>query len=210
MPPDFRPEALPAAHHLYCQLTGQSLRLGLDRERQWYEWLRAGFTLQRRPGVEIGELARDGLVTPHIEKPDEFAIRGKEERDAITIPVARAVEGAGRIALGLLQHILRIHRHLLGFIDAEEFAVDEKTIVRRAVGGGNLGDGVASEFGGIEAVVPGDDLPRGIERAQFRVNPLFPGQPFSLIATGRHGGECADVSGAVTDLFASAFEPKSA
>lgn len=34
-----------AAHQLYCQLTGQSLRLGFDRERQWYEWLRAGFTL---------------------------------------------------------------------------------------------------------------------------------------------------------------------
>jgi hypothetical protein len=33
-----------AAHQLYCQLTGQSLRLGFDRERQWYEWLRAGFT----------------------------------------------------------------------------------------------------------------------------------------------------------------------
>jgi len=46
MPPDFRPEQIPAAHQLYCQLTGQSLRLGFDRERQWYEWLRAGFTLQ--------------------------------------------------------------------------------------------------------------------------------------------------------------------
>ena len=35
-----------AAHQLYCQLTGQILRLGFDRERQWYEWLRAGFTLE--------------------------------------------------------------------------------------------------------------------------------------------------------------------
>lgn len=26
-------------------MTGQSLRLGFDRERQWYEWLRVGFTL---------------------------------------------------------------------------------------------------------------------------------------------------------------------
>ena len=31
------------AHQLYCQLTGQTLRLGFDRERQWFEWLRAGF-----------------------------------------------------------------------------------------------------------------------------------------------------------------------
>lgn len=38
------PDQIAAAHQLYCQLTGQTLRLGLDRERQWYEWLRAGFT----------------------------------------------------------------------------------------------------------------------------------------------------------------------
>src|SRR5215210_6387319 len=34
------------AHQLYCQLTGQTLRLGYERERQWYQWLHAGFTLQ--------------------------------------------------------------------------------------------------------------------------------------------------------------------
>jgi hypothetical protein len=34
------------AHQLYCQLTGQSLRLGFDRERMWYELLRAGFSPQ--------------------------------------------------------------------------------------------------------------------------------------------------------------------
>ena len=40
------PTAIAQAHHLYCQLTGQSLRLGFDRERMWYELLRAGFSLQ--------------------------------------------------------------------------------------------------------------------------------------------------------------------
>lgn len=35
-----------AAHQLYVQLTGQPLRLDWTRERQWYEWLQAGFTLQ--------------------------------------------------------------------------------------------------------------------------------------------------------------------
>src|SRR6266487_3943729 len=34
------------AHQLYCQLTGQSLRLGFDRERMWYELLRLGYSLQ--------------------------------------------------------------------------------------------------------------------------------------------------------------------
>jgi len=39
-------EQIASLHQLYCQLTGQSLRLGFDRERQWFEWLRAGFTPQ--------------------------------------------------------------------------------------------------------------------------------------------------------------------
>src|SRR5436853_6864215 len=38
-------EQIAAAHQLFCQLTCQNLCLGFDRERQWYEWLRAGFTL---------------------------------------------------------------------------------------------------------------------------------------------------------------------
>jgi hypothetical protein len=38
--------AIGQAHHLYCQLTGQSLRLGFDRERLWYELLRLGYSLQ--------------------------------------------------------------------------------------------------------------------------------------------------------------------
>ena len=37
---------IPQAHQLYCQLTGQTLRLGFDRERMWYELLRGGFTLE--------------------------------------------------------------------------------------------------------------------------------------------------------------------
>ena len=38
--------AIGQAHQLYCQLTGQTLRLGLDRERMWYELLRAGHSLE--------------------------------------------------------------------------------------------------------------------------------------------------------------------
>jgi hypothetical protein len=34
------------AHRLYTQLTGQSLTLRFDRERFWYEFLHAGFTLE--------------------------------------------------------------------------------------------------------------------------------------------------------------------
>jgi len=35
--------AIRATHELYCQLTGQKLTLGFDRERLWFEFLRAGF-----------------------------------------------------------------------------------------------------------------------------------------------------------------------
>ena len=34
--------AIGQAHQLYCQLTGQTLRLAFDRERMWYELLRLG------------------------------------------------------------------------------------------------------------------------------------------------------------------------
>jgi hypothetical protein len=35
---------LRTTHQLYCQLTGQKLSLRFDRERLWYEFLRAGFS----------------------------------------------------------------------------------------------------------------------------------------------------------------------
>ena len=62
MPPNFYLEQIPAAHQLYCQLTGQHLRLGFDRERQWFEWLRAGFTLQdlRRVVTYLQREIREG------------------------------------------------------------------------------------------------------------------------------------------------------
>jgi len=33
-------------HARYCRLNGQSLSLGFDRQRLWYEFLRAGFTAE--------------------------------------------------------------------------------------------------------------------------------------------------------------------
>ncbi len=44
--PRIDPLAIQQAHQLYGQLTGQTLGLHFDRERLWYEFLRAGFTLQ--------------------------------------------------------------------------------------------------------------------------------------------------------------------
>src|SRR5512147_1337046 len=74
------PEQITAAHQFYCQLTGQSLRLGFDRERQWYEWLRAGFTLEdlRRVIVYLQREIREGrrnvgaLKLSNLLQPDRF------------------------------------------------------------------------------------------------------------------------------------------
>ena len=49
MKPPNRPpigiEEITAAHQLYCELTGQKLTLAYNRQRDWYELLRAGFDL---------------------------------------------------------------------------------------------------------------------------------------------------------------------
>ena len=37
------PQQVDQAHELYCQLTGQRLSLGFDRQRLWFEVLRLGY-----------------------------------------------------------------------------------------------------------------------------------------------------------------------
>ena len=69
-----------AAHQLYCQLTGQSLSLRFDRERQWFELLRAGFTLEDLREVitylqrEIRHQRRNvgALKLSNLLQPDRF------------------------------------------------------------------------------------------------------------------------------------------
>lgn len=68
------------AHRLYCQLTGQTLGLGFDRERRWYELLRAGYTLQDLQAViiylqrEIRAQRRNvgALKLSNLLQPDRF------------------------------------------------------------------------------------------------------------------------------------------
>ena len=68
------------AHELYCQLTGQTLRLDFARERQWYELLRHGFRLQDVRAL-IGYLQREiregrrnvgALKLSNLLQPDRF------------------------------------------------------------------------------------------------------------------------------------------
>jgi hypothetical protein len=44
-PPPATSAQLEQLHQTYCRLTGQNLSLRFDRERLWFEFLRAGFTL---------------------------------------------------------------------------------------------------------------------------------------------------------------------
>ena len=68
------------AHQLYCDLTGQQLRLDFVRERQWYELLRQGFTLHqiRRVIVYLQREIREGrrnvgaLKLSNLLQPDRF------------------------------------------------------------------------------------------------------------------------------------------
>jgi hypothetical protein len=74
------PAQIAAAHQLYCRLTGQTLRLGFDREWQWSEWLRAGFTLEdlRRVVIYLQREIREGrrnvgaLKLSNLLQPDRF------------------------------------------------------------------------------------------------------------------------------------------
>lgn len=68
------------AHQMYCQLTGQQLRLDYARERQWYELLNAGYTLEQVRQVilylqrEIREKRRNvgALKLSNLLQPDRF------------------------------------------------------------------------------------------------------------------------------------------
>jgi hypothetical protein len=68
------------AHQLYCLLTGQSLSLGFDRQRSWYELLRLGYSLEDLRAVvtylqrEIRAQRRNvgALKLSNLLQPDRF------------------------------------------------------------------------------------------------------------------------------------------
>lgn len=74
------PAQIAQAHQLYCQLTGQKLRLDYVRERQWYELWHQGFTLEevRRVILYLQREIREGrrnvgaLKLSNLLQPDRF------------------------------------------------------------------------------------------------------------------------------------------
>jgi hypothetical protein len=74
------PAQLEQLHQTYCRLTGQNLSLRFDRERLWFEFHRAGFTLADLVQVvrylqkEIRHARRNvgALKLSNILQPDRF------------------------------------------------------------------------------------------------------------------------------------------
>lgn len=74
------PQQVAQAHALYCQLTGQSLSLGFDRERLWFELLRLGYQPEQLRRVivylqrEIRAQRRNvgALKLSNLLQPDRF------------------------------------------------------------------------------------------------------------------------------------------
>lgn len=74
------PAAILEAHRIYCSLTGQQLGLGFDRERMWFELLRAGHStdelrhlvvyLQRE--IRAGRRNVGALKLSNLLQPDRF------------------------------------------------------------------------------------------------------------------------------------------
>lgn len=79
MKPDARPQ-IQALHTLYQDLTGQRIRLAYDRERLWFEWLRAGYNAKDLKEVlaylqkEIRYQRRNvgALKLSNLLQPDRF------------------------------------------------------------------------------------------------------------------------------------------
>jgi len=80
MKPACDSERITRAHRLYCRMTGQSLSLGFDRQRMWYELMRQGFDLNAVQRVirylqrEIRHGRRNvgALKLTNLLQPDRF------------------------------------------------------------------------------------------------------------------------------------------
>lgn len=74
------PSQIAQAHALYCQLTGQTLSLGFDRQRLWFELLRLGYGPEQIRRVivylqrEIQAARRNvgALKLSNLLQPDRF------------------------------------------------------------------------------------------------------------------------------------------
>ena len=123
--------------------------------------------------VEMGQFPRNQLLVPDINEPDDLPVGGVQERHLVPVPVAHAVERPLGISFRLFQHVLRSHRHLLGFDDPQELAVNEQSVISRTVGCRELLHRMMAKHRGVEPILVCDNFPRLRQRFQPAVDPLF-------------------------------------
>ena len=112
---------------------GDSLRRRIQQPLARLAVIAGKFFGQSRRGVKIRERMRCRPSRPDIQIPDDFAIGGVKERDAITVPIAGAIRRTARITLGLLQDVLRIDRELLGLDDSQQNPIHKQGVVGGAI-----------------------------------------------------------------------------
>jgi len=127
--------------------------------------------------VEGCNAARAVERVADVVEPENFAVRGVEERDAETAEVEGAVGNAAGVAFGLAQYVLRAQCDLLGLDNAEQLA-DGEGVVSRAVGGRKLREGVVRVSPQRAMRVERSDHPAA--RRKLRVDPFLAGCPFGL------------------------------
>ena len=96
------PAQLEQLHQTYCRLTGQNLSWRFDRERLWFEFLRAGFTLAdliqvvRYLQKEIRHTRRNvgALKLSNLLQLDRFEEDLNISRVRLSTPPLKATTGA--------------------------------------------------------------------------------------------------------------------
>jgi hypothetical protein len=66
--------------------------------------------------------------------PNERAIARVEKGNAIAIPFPSGTKNSAGVSLGLLEHILRIHRYFFRFDDPEQLIADARMLAAQEAG----------------------------------------------------------------------------
>ncbi len=90
---------------------------------------------ERFGSVKTRYLMRTVQGMTHVVVPDDFAVRGIEERDSEAIEVKGARREAPRVSIGLRQNLLWAKRQLLGLDYTEDLTTHAEGVISRAAFG---------------------------------------------------------------------------
>jgi hypothetical protein len=106
MPDNEIASAVKDIHRLYCELTGQQLTLRYDRQRLWFEFLRAGFTAQElrhvvrylQKEIRAGRRNVGALKLSNLLQLDRFEEDLNIGRVKLHVPSAPAARSSGALS----------------------------------------------------------------------------------------------------------------